>query len=309
MTTQQDYGDDDFAKVIEHIRQHEATEAEQQAAADKPQSEQPAEGATQGTQEATTAKTEGEGGTTAEAPAPAPAAEKQGDVRAALRASRRAEQRAREEAARLKAELEETRKQIPTPKDESLTDEEIAELEKDMPVVAKALRETRAIKAALPKATPAPAPADSDFVPPTQPPAVQDAIDEIPDLLDMQNDPDQTAFNLAVQTDALLKNHPKWADKPLTERLAECARRVKAELGESAPAAPTPPQKPAAAPAPATTARRDPAEVVAKAPRAQPSTLSDIAGGAAPTTEGAPSLEQIMNMSEEDMHAALARFG
>jgi hypothetical protein len=307
-TTQQDYGDDDFAKVIEEIRQHEL--AEQQAAENPPQSEQQAQTPpTDGTQEATPAKTEGEGGTSAEASAPAPAAEKQGDVRAALRASRRAEQRAREEAARLKAELEETRKQIPTPKDESLTDEEIAELEKDMPVVAKALRETRAIKAALPKAAPAPAPADSDFVPPTQPPAVQDAIDEIPDLLDMQNDPDQTAFNLAVQTDALLKNHPKWADKPLTERLAECARRVKAELGESAPAAPTPPQKPAAAPAPATTARRDPAEVVAKAPRAQPSTLSDIAGGAAPTTEGAPSLEQIMNMSEEDMHAALARFG
>ena len=293
--------DDDFEAVIEKIRQHEL--AEQQAAT------QEASTSEQQTKEATEdagkdAQTEGEGAQAAEAPA-APV-EKQGDVRNALRASRRAERQAREETARLKAELEETRKQIPAPKDDGVPDAELAELEADMPLVAKALKETRALKASLPKASAPAAPAKNDepeFIPPVQPAHVQDAIDEIPDLLDMQSNPDQSAFNLAVQTDALLRASPKWADKPMTERLAECARRVKAELGTGAPA---PAPQPPAPPAPA---RRTAAAAVAEAPRAKPSTLSDIAGGAAPTTEGAPSLEQIMAMSPEDMERALARFG
>jgi hypothetical protein len=301
MTTEQAY-DGDIADVVEQIRQQEL--ADQQAATTTSTSEQTAgteTASTEGTPKGEVA-TEGEGGTAAEAPAAAPA-EQGGDVRGALRASRRAERQARDEAARLKAELEETRKQIPAPKDDGVTDAELAELEADMPLVAKALKETRALKASLPKA-PAPTPAaDPEFIPPTQPANVQDAIDEIPDLLTMQNDPDQSAFLLAVQTDSLLRVHPKWADKPLTERLAECARRVKSELGASAPA-PQPPASPAPAPA-----RRAPAAAVAEAPRAQPSTLSDIAGGAAPTTESAPGVKQFMDMSDEDMLAALARHG
>lgn len=306
MTTQQAF-DGDIEDVAEKIRLQE--QADQQAATSTSTSEQTAgttttEGAT-GTTEGTKqgeATTEGEGSTTAAAPAPA-STEQGGDVRGALRASRRAERQARDEAARLKAELEETRKQIPAPKDDGVTDAELAELEADMPIVAKALRETRALKASLPKA-PAPAPAaDPEFTPPVQPPHVQDAIDDIPDLLAMQNDPDQSAFLLAVQTDALLKQHPKWADKPLPERLAECARRVKAELG---PAAPAPAPQPPASPAPA---RRSPAAAVDKAPVVPPTTLSDIAGGAAPTTETAPGVKQFMSMSDEDILAALARHG
>lgn len=300
MSTEQDYGGD-IADVVEKIRQQEI--ADQQAATDKAQSEQTTTTTTEPTEGTKEAKTEGEGGITAEAPAQA---DKQGDPRAALRHARRSERQAREEAARLKAELEEARKQIPAPKDDGVTDAELAELEADMPLVAKALKETRALKAALPKAAapaPAPAPADPDFIPPTQPAHVQDAIDDIPDLLDMQNDPDQSAFNLAVQTDALLRNHPKWADKPLAERLAECARRVKAELGTAAPA----PQPPAPAPAPATT-RRDPAAAVQEAKKVPPSTLSDIAGGAAPTTD-TPGLKQFLTMSDEDIKEALRIHG
>lgn len=302
MTTEQDYGGD-LADVVEKIRLQEI--ADQQAATDKAQSEQTTTTATEkeGNKEGTT---EGEGSTTAAAPA---AADQQGDVRGALRASRRAERQARDEAARLKAELEEARKQIPAPKDDGVTDAELAELEADMPLVAKALKETRALKASLPKASaPAPAPAEPEFIPPTQPTHVQDAIDDIPDLLSMQSDPDQSAFNLAVQTDALLRTHPKWADKPMAERLAECARRVKAELGPaSAPATAPAPQPPAAAPAPAST-RRDPVAAVAKAEKVPPSTLSDIAGGAAPTTD-APGLKQFMTMSDEDIKEQLRIHG
>lgn len=302
MSTEQSY-DGEIEAISERIRQQEA--ADQQAATDKAQSEQTAATSTTaaGTEGKTEATTEGEGSTAA--PAPAAATADQGDVRGALRASRRAERQARERAAQLEAELEAAKKLIPAPADEGVSDAELAELEADMPLVAKALKETRALKAALPKApAPAPAPADPEFVPLVQADHVQEAIDDIPDLLAMQTNPDQTEFLLAVQTDALLKQHPKWADKPLTDRLAECARRVKAELGTAAPApAPQPP-----APAPAgTTTRREPAAAVKEAPRAI-STLSDIPGGTATTTD-TPGLKQFMKMSDEEIMEALRVHG
>jgi hypothetical protein len=306
MSTQQDYGGE-IADVVEKIRLQE--EADQQAATTTSTSEQTAG---TGTTESTEGTTEGQGTTPTEgstaAAAPAPGTTDQhGDVRGALRASRRAERQSRERAERLEAELEETRKRIPAIADEGVSDAELAELEADMPVVAKALREVRAAKAATPPA-PAPAPqAQPEFIPPVQAAHVQDVIDDIPALLEMQNDPDQSRFDLAVQTDALLKKHPAWHDKPLGERLAECARRVNADLGTAAPAAPAPaPQSPAAAPAPAT--RRSPAAAVAQAPVVHPTTLSDIAGGAAPTT-ATPGLKQFMNMSNEDIMRELERHG
>jgi hypothetical protein len=301
MTTEQVY-DGDIADIAEKIRQQEI--ADQQAATTTSTSEQTADS---GKTESTEGTTEGQGtaspeGGTAATETTTATTEQHGDVRGALRASRRAERQARERAAQLEAELEETRKRIPAPADEGVTDAELAELEADMPIVAKALKETRALKASLPKA-PAPAPqAQTDFVPPVQPAHVQDAIDDIPELLQMQNDPDQSAFKLAVQTDALLRELPKWADKPLAERLAECARRVNAELGTSAPA-PQPPAPPAP-----TTQRRVPAAAVAEAPRVHPTTLSDIAGGAAPTTV-VPGVKQFMSMSDEDIMDALQRHG
>lgn len=305
MTTQHDLGAD-IESVVESILKQE--EAEQQAATTASTSEQQAAPAATDTQGQGTTEGEGAAAEAAAAPAPAAAKDDHGDVRGALRAARRSERQARERAAQLEAELEEARKRIPAAADTSVTDAELAELETDMPTVAKALKEVRARTAAAANA-PAPAPtptAQPDFTPPAQPPEVQDLIDDIPDLLVMQHDPDQAAFKLAVQTDALLREHPKWADKPLAERLAECARRVKAELG--APAASPAPQPPAPQPAPAPTARRAPAAAVADAPVAKPTTLSDIAGGAAPTTES-PGLSQFLKMSNEDIMAALERHG
>lgn len=303
MTTQQEY-EGDLADVVEKIRLQE--EADQQAATTTSTSEQAASTTATENTEATTegqGTTSTEGSTAATDATAATTTEQHGDVRGALRASRRAERQARERVDRLEAELEETRKRLPATADEGVSDAELAELDADMPIVAKALREVRAAKAATPPA-PAPTPsAQPEFNPPVQTPSVQDAIDDIPDLLQMQNDPDQSAFKLAVQTDALLQKHPKWADKPMAERLAECARRVKADLGTAAPA----PQPPAAAPAPATT-RRAPAAAVAEAPRAQPTTLSDIGGGAATATV-VPGVKQFMTMSDEDIMDALQRHG
>lgn len=298
MTTEQSY-DGEIEAISERIRQQE--QADQQAATDKSTGEQTADtGKTEGTEGTTAAKTEGEGSTAVPAPAD------QGDVRGALRASRRAERQARDRATQLEAELVEARKRIPTPADEGVTDDELAELETDMPIVAKALRETRAIKAAIPKA-PAPAPAGQpEFVAPVQPDHVQEVIDDIPALLQMQNDPDQSAFRIAVKHDEMLRALPAWKEKPMAERLAEAVRRAQADLGTSSAAAPAP--QPPASPAPAATTRREPAAAVKEAPRAL-STLSDIPGGAAPTTD-TPGLKQFMAMkSDEEIMEALRLHG
>ncbi len=304
---QEDFDAEDSA-VLAQLMADDAKDG-QQAATSTSTSEQAAGGATASADTnapAATTTTDTAAAPAAATPtaAPAPeAASDHGDVRGALRASRRAERQARSEAERLKAENEELRAKVPQVND-GVTDAELAELDTDMPIVAKAVREVRAAKAAAPAPAPA-VPAQAEFVPPTQPAQVQDVIDDIPALLAMQNNPDQSAFKLAVKTDEFLQSHPKWADKPLAERLAECARRVQVELGTSAP----PPQPPAPAPAPVaqtTTQRRDPAQAIASAPAPKPNTLSDIHGGAASTTES-PGVAQFMNMSDDEIMAALAR--
>jgi hypothetical protein len=291
-TTHMDYTAS-FAAELEKLRDSEqaATTTDQQADAPGQTSEQNAD--------AKTAVDEGAGDGTAAAAATTEA--QQGDVRGALRASRRSERQARSEAERLKAENEELRKQIPAAKDESITDEELAELAQDMPIVARALK---AIRTAAPATTAAPAPAAEqevpEFIPPAQTPEVQDLIDDIPDLLAMQNDPDQRAFQFAIQQDLVLRSSPKWQSKPLAERLAECARRVKAELADDTP------QTPAAAPEPAPTAqRRAAAAVVKEAPRAQPTTLSDLSAGGSAPTKPQSDLASFMKMSNEDILNAL----
>lgn len=223
---------------------------------------------------------------------PAPAPEPQGDVRAALRAARRGEHRAREEAERLRRENEELLKRVAaTPNPDELSDEEIAQLEQDAPVMGKA---ARLIKKAAAAAAPAPAPAQPEFVPPQFTPEIQEVIDGVPDLLTWQYQQDQSLFQAAVQQDTYLRTLPAWKDKPMAERFAEVVRRVKADSG---------------APSPAPTPRTDPAAAIAAAPRTTPSTLSDIAGGGGAPQTQASNLERFAKMSEDQILADLARGG
>ena len=231
-----------------------------------------------------------------------------GNVTAALRASRRAERRATQEAERLRRELEEVKAKLPagaTNADGEL-DESLAQ---DFPQIAAALKKrdeliadlSGRIKAADQAA--AGTQADAEFVPPLQPAAVQEVIDEIPSLLAMQHNPDQTGWKLAIGYDAVLVNHPKWASKTAAERFAEAARLAEVELATSTTpqgAAPTAAQQ-------AEAARQKAAQAVANAGRRQPETLSDF-GGAASESEGS-NLARFSKMSDADIEAELLRGG
>lgn len=236
-----------------------------------------------------------------------------GDPRAALRAARRSEQRARQEADALRAEVEALRKQktdTKTPETtadlEEMTDEEIAEAEIDYPIAAKAARLAKAAQAELAQlkaeraaalaATPK-TEAEPEFVPDTLPADLQAVVDDNADLLDWQYDRDQTRFQMAKATDALLVNHPKWKNAGIADRLAEVVRRVNAETLASG-TEPTAPKKDE------TTPKVNVKDVLDKAPRVKPNTLSDIGGGG-DTPKPASNLGRFGQMSDADIEADL----
>lgn len=190
-----------------------------------------------------------------------------------LRAARRAERQAQQEAARLRAELEEARKAIP--KTKAPIDSVVEQIEEDLPEVAQAFRALRSEVEELrgkPKQDDAPA-----FVPAVLPPDVQSAVDQSDDLADWQMNPDQTMWDLAVKADEFLRTSPKWATKPMSERLAEAARIAREQASDDTQTTGAPaPQDPKAK------AR----EVIDKTPRTSPLTLGDLRGGASPKASG-----------------------
>lgn len=223
---------------------------------------------------------------TAAAPAETPApTETKGEPRAALRASRRAERRAQEEVARLKAENEALRQGKTVASGETDEDEVLATLEIDQPEVATVFKRLKEKVDRL-EGSQAQREADPEFIPDSLPPELQDAVDEIPALLAMQNDPDQASWSLAKRTDALLTVHPKWANASQTDRLNEVARRVAAELGTQAQ--PTTVDHQARA-----------REAIASAKSAGIGTLSDLRGGDDPGKQtpdyGRMSDEEVIN--------------
>jgi hypothetical protein len=218
-----------------------------------------------------------------------------GDPRAALRASRRAEHRLRQDNERLHAELEQARKAAPAPKqaDDDLNDDEVAELESDFPVIGKLARQNKALQSQVQtlmnqQGSSQQRQADPEFQPLVLPPELQDVVDDIPDLLEWQHDPDQASFQMATAEDNKLRVHPKWKDKPLAERFAEVARRVKADLGEVSQTTSKP--------------RVNVDDALERAPRVRPGTLSDIGGGGE-IQKSASNLSRFSKMSDEDMIA------
>ena len=281
---------DEEREILAGIEQEEAPQAEPQEPQPEPQASAP--GQATATPPAEMAA--------AEQPPEQPAAEPQqrkapqGDTRAALRASRQAERDARrkaQEAEQRARELEERIGVLEAKQANELeiTDEELAEVANDIPVVGKLAKRLRELEAAQAKAKPEPAHVEDDFTPPAQPDAVQDAIDGVPELLAWQNDRDQTRFSMAVQADAFLRTNPAWANRSLEERFAEAVRRVNAEL---APATP---------PTPQATPRRNPQEVIEQAPVATPKVIADFRGGASPQ----PTTPDYSRMTDEEVMASL----
>lgn len=196
--------------------------------------------------------------------------------RQALRAARRSERLALQRLEAAQRELEALRQQAPQAQaaTDELSDDEIAELAQDIPAIGKLAATVKALKGQLQTATAAakqqPA-ADPEFVPPYLPPEVQEDVDEVPELLAWQTNPDQAMFTAAVQMDNYLRAQPAWANKPQAERFAEVVRRVKQDAGiadQQRPAEPTKQRQ-----------QIDPKEAIKAAPRRAPASLSDLTGG------------------------------
>lgn len=258
------------------------------------------EGQATGTQ--ATSTTEGNPATQQQAAA----SQTQANPHKVLRAVRRNEQRLLGENERLKQELDALRKQQGTGQttgtdSNDLSDEELAELERDFPSVAKAMKKVRESQAAkhAPKEVQT---EQAEFIPPHLPEDVQDAVDEVPLLQAWQYDPDQARFQRAIQVDDFLRTSPAWANKPMTERFHEVTRLVSAEFGASAPA-------PSPTNSAAKSAQQLADELEVQARSVVPSTLSDFGGGVGERGQPEPTLQQMSRMSHDELFLHLQTSG
>lgn len=195
-----------------------------------------------------------------------------GDVRAALRASRRSEDRARREVERLSKEIEALKAGVVAPSQDDDTSV-MSDVEADFPQVAQVIKKLTQQVQELSKTQPSQQQRESepDFVPPSLPPELQSAVDDTPDLLDWQLNPDQTNFELAKQADALLLKSPKWRDATDAKRFAEVVRLVKEQV------------EPVASPQSNQTNVEAARRVIEGTKRTAPVGISDLRGGSAPT--------------------------
>lgn len=220
-----------------------------------------------------------------------------GDVRAALRASRHAEQRLRDELAEAKQTIEQL-KSGDLPTDTNISEEELNQLEADFPAMAKAIRRQQALEREIQalKVPTKDVTGGSDFQPLEYAPQVQMLIDDVPDLLAWQHDPNaQDKFQRAIEYDKALNVDPDWKDKPAVERFAEAARRTREKFGM--PATPTP----SAGDKPAPKTPVDPKAALDAAPATGPKGISDFRGG---SPASSPSLNYD-HMSDEAIMASL----
>lgn len=228
---------------------------------------------------------------------------------AALQAERRSARAASSKAERLSNELAAAQQLIAdmkagkTPDTGEVTEEDVSEMEENYPEQGKKMRALfEAAKAAPKPAAAEPAAEDGDD-------PVQDAIDQVPLLLDWQH-ADPTKFSRAVEHDAVLLKSPKWADKPAVERFTEAARRTAEEYDIEFPS-------PASSNAPAATPAAPQTAAVQAAQRKPPETLSDFKGGAVAdhasmdVNKASPQalLARMEGMSDDEIDAHLAKYG
>lgn len=236
----------------------------------------------------------------AAAPVEAPAEAPKGDLRGALRASRHQEKLNRERAERLARENEELRKLVPAaPALPAVDDKLKSDLEQYAPTALSAIEARDAEIARLKQQlTEAPSPAKAqEFRPANLPDDVQEAVDDVPDLLTWQTSAAHKAqWDAAVDADIFLSGTAAWKDKPLKDRLAEAVKMVKSA---NAPAAPAPAP---AAPTPEQIRARLDAIPVAQ----RPVTAGGLRSGESPDND-IPDFHQMAGkgMSDEEIMARL----
>lgn len=121
---------------------------------------------------------------------------------------------------------------------------------------------------------------------------VTEAKENNPDLIHWEEHDDE-AWQEALRQDELLRTDPKWAARAYDERFAEVVRRVRAIM----PDASTPSKQSRAETEAQAKAR------LKEAPTRKPTTLSDIHGGASPTSEA----EQAANISALELARRLMK--
>lgn len=220
----------------------------------------------------------------------------------------------------LAAEIEQLKTGKPAaPAQVQFSEDELAQLDGDLPSVAKAIRAQMAMVESLTN-TVSQLQREQSVVVQTQHRAIEDdieaAIAAIPDLAawrdaaSRESDPDPLMFNRACDLDAVLRNDPVWANRSIAERFAKVVETISALYGGQSVAPKTEP---------------DPADLkkaadakLASAPAPVPTSLSDIPGGAPPSQSDFETLEsasavalgnRFLSMTPEQQDAMLARIG
>lgn len=122
---------------------------------------------------------------------------------------------------------------------------------------------------------------------------VAEAIENNP-ILSHWKESDPDAWDEAIRQDEAIRYTPKWSKKSFDERFDEIVRRVQKII----PDATLPAKKPTADDTKAAAKAK-----LEKAPARKPTTLSDVQGGADPTSEQ----EQIANLSPHELTARLMK--
>lgn len=197
--------------------------------------------------------------------------------KSADQANARAQELART-AETLRAELEAAKAGTAKPADAKpaapeFTDAELAELEQDLPAVAKLAKGVRVLQEQLAEARAAVPAAAAPQQPNTEAQQVQELIDARPLLVRWQSK-GGAVWQDAVALDQQLRTDPQWAGKPMADRFAEVERRIAEELGIPIPSQ----QQQATSQAPAPAAAPAAAPTAPKTTTATP-TLTDLGGG------------------------------
>lgn len=240
---------------------------------------------------------------------------------AVLKQAREVAHQATVRAEAAEAALEEAKRQAPKPgasdladraqaNPDSLTDEEMAELEQDFPALAKPLRLLRAASDQLrTAAAPAPAPAAPAPAPRTAPKTREEDEAEFDEgiaanpLLAQWMGSGGREWERAKALDAVLKDDPSCAGLSYADRFAKVQRMVAAEFDIPLPSAAAPKPAPSpAAPAAAPAAPAAPAAKTAPLP-----SLSDLGGTPPQSAEDAINSKTALDLLASTEHMTEAQ--
>lgn len=324
--------DSDTSETSETTEDEESTDTTTEGNATE-QQEQTTDETTDGTAEAADTTTESTD-TTAEAQTSAVAEEpakvsgvasKDGTrvlPYSALQAERRSHRQAAARADRFEKELQQAKQDLDDlragkSKDSGeLTEAEVQRMEDEFPEAGAKMRAVFTRNQELAKQVAAAKPKEAPVEDVTDDPA-QEAIDQVPMLVEWQHDPAHAdKWNRSIELDNALINSPKWKGKDPAERFAHVAKLVAEEFDIEVPSAKAPAKDKPSSTTPAKP-KPDPKKVIEQAETTPPNTLSDMKGGSVPdhgqvdfkNMTPQAMVGKFMSMSDDEIDRQLAKLG